>query len=82
MKSKKFEKKLTLNKKTIVNLSEATMKNAQGGLITKESECCTINATYCDTCNTLCTCPQHYTCDGLFTCALYPTCAPAIKPDR
>jgi natural product precursor len=32
MKSKKFEKKLTLNKKTIANLKNEEMKKLQGGI--------------------------------------------------
>ena len=31
MKTKKFQKKLTLNKKTIVDLNNGEMKGAQGG---------------------------------------------------
>ena len=33
MKQKRFEKKLVLNKKTVVHLSKADMNSAQGGII-------------------------------------------------
>jgi hypothetical protein len=45
MKTKKFEKKLTLNKKTVANLNILAMKNVQGGVMT-QTECLTCPIEY------------------------------------
>jgi hypothetical protein len=60
MKSKKFEKKLELNKETIANLKINQMKDIRGGLAPSEkSECATCSG---------CTCPNYcsqQTCSNL-----------------
>ena len=62
MKTKKFSRKLALNKKTIINLSNVQLGKARGGVSGFETGCCHTLLTEC-TC-TLYTCN---TCDGL-TC--------------
>jgi hypothetical protein len=48
MKTKKFSMKLTLNKKTIVNLNDNAMKEAHGG-ISETCRCPTYGVTSCGT---------------------------------
>ena len=53
MKTKKINKRLTLNKKTIVNLANAEMNAAKGGYETEigaycDSEICSVIHTFCD----------------------------------
>ena len=55
MKTKKFEKKLLLNKKTISNLSNGQLSDVKGGVLTLN--------TYV----TVCSCTIHYDC--IYTCA-------------
>ena len=52
MKTKKFEKKLVLSKKTIVNLNGNAMTQVLGGANTSYPiiVCCASEATFCDTC--------------------------------
>ncbi|NIM16490.1 MAG: hypothetical protein GTO45_31140 [Candidatus Aminicenantes bacterium] len=88
MKTKKFAKKLALNKKTIANLSDGHMGNVKGGDINTGSGhppceiscgCVTLKFTGCelcptDTCNT---CPAtcntcNYTCGA--DCTFKGTC--------
>jgi hypothetical protein len=83
MKTKNFEKKLTLNKKTIANLNRGQLAQARGGGET--TSCYT-----CDTCLTYCSCTcetcvptgidptqdcnsGHKTCDT-WICAVSDTC--------
>jgi len=64
MKTKKFSKKLTLNKKTIADLNNGEMKNVHGGGDEQQpasyllSGCmgCPTYPTVCDTC--ICTAPR------------------------
>jgi hypothetical protein len=67
MKSKKFEKKLALNKKTIADLNGDMMGRVHGGIENTQTASCCMGPTDCpnctQTCNTYCG-----------TCA--PTCAP------
>ncbi len=66
MKTKKFNKKLTLNKKTVVNLDSSNMNGVQGGIVetyytcpTNLTHCRTRCATYCPLCPSLDTaCPD------------------------
>jgi hypothetical protein len=57
MKTKKFEKKFTLNKKTIANLSNEQMDHVKGGCASKpgETSChtyhCTINTCFTRCCS-------------------------------
>lgn len=39
MKTKQFNKRLSLNKKTVVNLSNNELNNVQGGVFTLETVC-------------------------------------------
>ena len=53
MKTKKFSKRLALNKKTIANLANAEMNAVKGGYETEiaaycESEICSVIYTFCD----------------------------------
>jgi natural product precursor len=72
MKTKKFEKKLSLNKKTIANLNNGDMKHLQGGIkptgctcpfcrVTENSLCPTAAIT-CQTCDTKA--PPGQQCEG------------------
>jgi hypothetical protein len=56
MKTKKFSKKLSLNKKTIANLGHGEKKKILAGYITYT---CGYGGQ---------TCPGEYTCDGGYTC--------------
>jgi len=59
MKTKKFGKKLVINKKTVANLNNGDMSNAKGG------------ATYtCEPCDTMLTC--HRFCCETFFCPQDP----------
>jgi hypothetical protein len=49
MKRKKFNKKLTLNKRTVSNLLSADMFNARGGVVTLTYVCNTCPYEYCTT---------------------------------
>ena len=84
MKTKKFGGKLALNKKTIVNLSNAQLFNVNGGMPTKTCFATSPDATCfvpketgetfeaCITCYTCETCPP--TCATCVTCATCGTC--------
>ena len=81
MKTKKFEKKLALNKKTVANLNNVQLSNVKGGGVIPSDpgfaclptfETCGTCAATCDTCFTECvtcvTCVScQETCDG-YTC--------------
>jgi hypothetical protein len=67
MKTKKFSKKLALNKKTIADLNNGQLGLVKGGIIPESVLCTPVCLT--DTCNTQCG-PFTF-CDG-FTC--YPKC--------
>jgi len=76
MKTKAFKKKLALNKKTIVNLSNGHMGNIKGGDIQTGSGhppceiscgCVTLKFTGCELCLT-------YTCETCETCVTCVTC--------
>jgi len=59
MKTKKFDKKLSLNKKTVSNLSSNQMKSAYGGYETFErtycrTDCATNCVTMCSACVMTC----------------------------
>ena len=68
MKSKSFNKKLSLNKKTVANINESHMNNVKGGETTLTCGACkTIVScweTQCKTCITLCEAcyTQDYPC--------------------
>jgi hypothetical protein len=66
MKPKTFEKKLSLNKKTIANLKDDELSHAVGGINEPPTEhTCMANTcpTDCGTCATHCTCaPPPYAC--------------------
>jgi hypothetical protein len=70
MKSKKFEKKLALNKKTIVNLNNGQLGHVKGGCVdtypscpfTISDDCVTLRFTGCAVCPTN-TCVTCVTCD-------------------
>jgi hypothetical protein len=69
MKTKKFHKKLALNKKTIVHLSNGDLKGVDGGKL----DCATGEVPTCITYNTY-TC---HTCEGYTNCRTCPiTCNP------
>jgi hypothetical protein len=70
MKTKKFNKKLSLGKQTIANINNGEMNVIKGGRPSVVPLCNTVDdwtcvqtditcATYCDTCNTFCpqSCP-------------------------
>jgi natural product precursor len=63
MKVRKFDKKLSLNKTTVSNLSESQLNDAKGGIITIGYTCETCDRRFCPTiAPTLCvTCPIN--CD-------------------
>lgn len=56
MKTKKFDKKLALNKKTIAHLDSVKLNAARGGigghLITTDQTCCGTCISICETCVT------------------------------
>ncbi len=55
MKTKKFNKRLTLNKSTVVNLNNSDMSKVYGGEWTDPGECIrTVNFTKCANSCTLC----------------------------
>ena len=66
MKSKKFRKKLSLNKKTVADLNTGAMKRVRGGDYSVQPPCfdpgptgdvtCATCLTYCATCDNTCTC--------------------------
>ncbi len=75
MKTRKFDKKLSLNKKTVSNLSVQEMKCVNGGVdgcICGCTCCCTVDFRLCNpTLQTkVCYCPPAptATCDGRYTC--------------
>ncbi len=70
MKPKKFNKKLSLNKKTIANLSHGQLGNMRGGFtpILCTGETCRI--TLCATCETCDTCDTCDTCGNTCVSAL------------
>ena len=85
MKPKNFKKKLTLNKKTIADLSTGQLEGVKGGFIdTSPFTCGTESVCFCrwtDTCETCETCVTcntcntcNYTCGG--GCSFKYTCAP------
>jgi hypothetical protein len=71
MKTKRFNKKLVLNKKTITNLDVKRMKSVNGGFT--GLELCSQRPLLCDTAqcqitvDDTCDCTEHATC-GEFTC--------------
>ncbi|NIM13661.1 MAG: hypothetical protein GTO45_16205 [Candidatus Aminicenantes bacterium] len=76
MKTKKFEKKLELNKKTIANLSNGQLGLVKGGdknvPVESESECCGTNT--CGSCDTCLTCEA--TCNTAGCGCTDQTCHP------
>jgi hypothetical protein len=57
MKSKNFKKKLTLNKKTVADLSSGSMKNARGGIHKPSVSACDPGCTmFVSACEGTCTC--------------------------
>lgn len=79
MKTKKFRKKLTINKKTIANLDNTGMYDIKGGITTA----CESHCNGCPTHFPLLTCPwctkmtdcDQATCDGFTcTCGGYDAC--------
>jgi hypothetical protein len=67
MKPLKLNKKLSLNKRTIVNLNNHEMKNAYGGVSGPDTTCLsffieTKPAPTCETCETCVTCQTCVTC--------------------
>ena len=82
MKPRNFERRLSLNKKTISNLNNGQMGNVNGGGPGPTAFPCefTVHYTYCGTCPTeppTCnTCVTCATCDGQNTCDIY---CPATK---
>jgi hypothetical protein len=86
MKTKKFAKKLTLNKNTIANLSNGQLGHVKGGCVDTypscpilpiSDDCVTLRFTGCAVCptNTCVTCVSCQTCGGLNTCDFYVQCA-------
>ena len=74
MKTKRFNKKLVLNKATITNLDLNTMKDVNGGTNFTTHELCSKHPIVCntapcpaDTVEDTCDCSGHATC-GEFTC--------------
>ena len=82
MKTKKFQKKLALNKKTVANLSNGQLSKVKGGDYNTGSGhppcviscgCVTLHFTNCVLCDTVTSpCATCETCDTCVTCA---TCA-------
>ena len=76
MKSRKLSKKLTLNKKTIVNLSNKSLSNVRGG-IEPPSQTCDYGCT--ETCGT---CPNYHTCHTCDPCIIRETdTCPTYPPE-
>lgn len=85
MKTKKVEKKLFLNKKTIAHLNNGQLGQAKGGGPTTTCDTCETCLTYCScTCETCvptgvdptevtCNCTGHKTCDT-YLCVISNTC--------
>jgi hypothetical protein len=75
MKSKKFEKKLMLNKKTIADLNSDKMGNVHGGVVNSQTGSCCLVHTDCPNCTqTQGGCATCYTCETCFTCEGQQTC--------
>jgi hypothetical protein len=86
MKTKNFKKRLTLNKKTIVNLDNGQLAQAKGGATATTCETCSPTCETCvpvpyltDNCTGDCTdnctgdCTGHKTCDT-YACPISNTC--------
>lgn len=67
MKTKKFEKKLGLKKKTIANLNNQEMVTANGGVEETNYRTCIQPTASCDTC-LIETCVTCETCETCVTC--------------
>jgi hypothetical protein len=78
MKPQKFQKKLSLNKKTIVNLGNGGLNHVRGGVggpaptspfcvLSVNSDClkCTGTCETCETCETCQTCAGQNTCGDI-----------------
>jgi hypothetical protein len=82
MKTKKFEKKLVLKKKTIANLNNGQLGQVKGGLLPTRTDCLTCvdcPTDTCETCPATCNtcaayCTEYYTCPG--KCTVMGTCLP------
>ena len=69
MKTKKFAKKLTLNKNTIANLSNGQLVKIKGGVADTEHLCVpSFTLTNCDEC-------PSYTCETCSTCVTCNACS-------
>jgi hypothetical protein len=67
MKSKKINKRLVLNKKTISDLSDHAMNEARGGSIHPVTTCCpTTFPKSCPAEESVCLCPVTDTCPPTF----------------
>jgi hypothetical protein len=81
MKSKKFQKKLSLNKKTVADLNPGAMNGVRGGgTVTSVNVVCIPTALVC---TVTCTCPTINTCETYCgTCATNcGTCEPCYTVD-
>lgn len=70
MKTKKFSRKLMLNKKTVANLNGSMMGKVHGGegdSQTPANSCC-MGPTDCPNCTQTCYCPTEVTCATCVTC--------------
>lgn len=81
MKTKDFKKKLTLNKKTVANLSNGQLGHVKGGCVEGTTSCLTRRLT-CDTCTCFITCETCVTCvtcgGTCQTCFGQNTCDPDL----
>jgi hypothetical protein len=71
MKTKKFSRKLMLNKKTVANLNGNLMGRVRGGYQNTQTDSCCLVHTDCPDCTQTCNCPTDVTCA---TCATCQTC--------
>jgi hypothetical protein len=76
MKTKRFKKRLGLNKKTIANLNKPDMQSLRGGTLHSYKTCAFTRAWECDTAFT-CTDPRM--CECTWTCTL-PCPVTAVIP--
>ena len=88
MKTKKFNKKLVLNKQTVADLRSGAMEAVRGGVITGRTDCRTECVTDCIACPSMiqsCYCYTVYLCETYqcwtFDCT-EPNCSNACTYDN